>query len=145
MIKIRKSGLKFDGKKLRKEMPYPIQWGKISTENDFDEGEQYLDIYIFDDNLREVINIEVDRDGNELEVVTYQKRTVQIETVMVDGVEETKEVEVWNDYTAEFEDILADIDTVISNHDPTPLPAPPTTDEYLIDLDYRLTMQELGL
>jgi len=37
------------------------------------------------------------------------------------------------------------IQVVINAHDPTPLPPQPTQDDYLLDLDYRLSMIELGL
>jgi len=37
------------------------------------------------------------------------------------------------------------VQAIIDAHDPTPQPPQPTQDDYLIDLDYRLSMIELGL
>ena len=37
------------------------------------------------------------------------------------------------------------VQQIIDEHDPTPLPPQPTQDDYLLDLDFRLSMIELGL
>lgn len=41
-------------------------------------------------------------------------------------------------------DIVA-IQVVIDAHNPEPLPPQPTSDDYLIDLDFRISMIELGI
>lgn len=57
--------------------------------------------------------------------VTYQKRSYQ--TVTEDEIE--KQVEVWTEYTTEAEALISGIDQIISSHDPTPIPQPPTMEE----------------
>ena len=37
------------------------------------------------------------------------------------------------------------VQAIIDAHNPAPLPPQPTSDDYLIDLDFRLSMIELGL
>lgn len=37
------------------------------------------------------------------------------------------------------------VQSIIDAHDPTPLPPQPNQDDYLLDLDFRLSMLELGL
>lgn len=38
-----------------------------------------------------------------------------------------------------------EIDNIVANHDPIPLPPQPTEIDYLLDLDFRLSKIELGL
>ena len=37
------------------------------------------------------------------------------------------------------------VQSIIDAHDPTPIPSLPTQDDFLIDLELRMTMLELGL
>lgn len=37
------------------------------------------------------------------------------------------------------------VQQIIDAHDPTPLPLQPTQDDYLLDLDFRLSIIELGV
>lgn len=41
-------------------------------------------------------------------------------------------------------DMIA-VQAVIDAHNPTPLPPQQTVDDYIIDLDFRLSMHELGI
>lgn len=43
------------------------------------------------------------------------------------------------------QEIIEQINYLASIHDPAPLPLRPTQDDYLIDLDFRLSLIELGL
>lgn len=56
---------------------------------------------------------------------------------------ESKDSDTWITF-AEGTDMIA-VQTIIDAHDPTPLPPQPTEVDYLLDLDYRLSMIELGL
>lgn len=47
-------------------------------------------------------------------------------------------------YVSDDADIVA-IQTIIDAHDTTPLPPQPSQDDYLLDLDFRLSLLELGL
>ena len=55
----------------------------------------------------------------------------------------TTAVNVWLTYPDDAN--MQVIQAIIDAHDPTPLPPQPTQDDYLLDLDYRLSMIELGL
>lgn len=47
-------------------------------------------------------------------------------------------------YVADDVDMIA-VQAVIDAHNPEQLPPQPTSDDYLIDLDFRISMIELGL
>jgi hypothetical protein len=56
---------------------------------------------------------------------------------------ESKDNDTWITF-ADGTDMTV-VQTVITAHDPTPLPPQPTEADYLVDLDYRLSMIELGI
>lgn len=56
---------------------------------------------------------------------------------------ESKDGDTWITF-AEGTDLIL-VAQVVAAHDPTPVPTQPTQDDYLLDLDYRLSMIELGL
>lgn len=89
----------------------------------------------------------LDESDNVIETnITYQKKTYQTVTETDDDGNITeKQVEVWTEYSTEAEALISDIEQVIVSHDPTPIPQTPTMEDYILDIDYRLTMQEIGI
>ncbi len=60
----------------------------------------------------------------------YQKKSYQtVKETDDDGMTTEKQVEVWTDYTTEVEALISVIKQAIVDHDPTPIPEPPTIEE----------------
>ncbi|BEP28825.1 hypothetical protein [Helicovermis profundi] len=87
---------------------------------------------VLDDN-EQVINM----------IVTYQKLEKQKLIEVVDGVELPKTIEVWNGFDPT--QLFANIQNVIDNHDPTPIPQGKSQLEILQDVVDKLLIDSLGV
>jgi len=87
----------------------------------------------------EVKNVNPDKLHNEL--IKANLAPLRVNNDLIKG--ETTAINTWLTYPDDAD--TQAIQVVINAHDPTPLPPQPTQDDYLLDLDYRLSMIELGL
>jgi hypothetical protein len=66
-----------------------------------------------------------------------------IENGIIPILVESLENKTWITYADDTD--MAAVQAIIDVHDSTPYPPQPTAEDYLIDLDYRLSLIELGI
>ncbi len=110
----------------------------------YDEENMYLQF----PNLYKRETEQLDDEGNVIDTtITYEKShfetvTEQQEQINENGEVETVEVELQKEVfeTFDFESLQNQINEIINNHDPVPLPSLPTADERLEQLENAMLM-----
>ena len=100
-------------------------------------------IFIFPNIRREEVEIIVDGEVVDT-VITYKiGKETSLKELNEGGDEVYKSTVEWLDF--DFQKIEDIIDQKIALHDPTPLPLAVGQDEFNLDIDFRLTLIELGV